>query len=295
MVQDGKADEWALVASGLLVCVATVCVAYFVARLWPRSHYPRLFGTLAGVATVAILYVIQVPGAGFGLIALAFVAYIALHAPETWEALFEADTQSPKKPAPSRAPAPSLSGLGFFTTGLLVGLLLSAATIATFVLPPAHWKAWLLHPDAVNDRIVRALSPGEQWVTLQDKERIASGSLKKAQAELAALTKRATDAEAALEKARDDLGALSPNTVRGIQIKSGNGSRHANGAVYIAVNFSNPYENSCRVNLSSDTVLAQGHTIAIGTAAALNSSKGKYRVVLTAVDKNGCTLDLVKD
>jgi hypothetical protein len=249
MVQDGKADEWALVASGLLVCVATVCVAYFVARLWPRSHYPRLFGTLAGVATVATLYVIQVPGAGFGLIALAFVAYIALHAPEAWEALFEADTQSPKKPTPALAPAPSLSGLGFFTAGVLIGLLLSAAVIAAFVLPPAYWKAWLLHPDAINDRATRALSPCEQWVALQEREKTASGSLKKAQAELAELTKRATEVEVALEKARDDLGTLSPNTVRGIQIKSGNGSRHANGAVYIAVNFSNPYENSCRASL----------------------------------------------
>jgi hypothetical protein len=228
------------------------------------------------------------------------VAYIALHAPEAWEALFEADTQSsntqsPKKVAPSRASAPSLSGLGFFTAGLLVGLGLSVALIAAFVLPPAHWKAWLLHADSLNDRIARALNPGEQWVALQEKERTASASLKKAQAELVAFSKRATDMETPLERARDELGALPPNSVRGIRITSGHGSRHANGAVYIAVGFSNPYDKSCWVNFSSDTVLAQRQSMAIGTAVALNSSKGKYRVVLIALDKDSCTFDLVKD
>jgi hypothetical protein len=279
-----------------LVCVATVCVAYFVARLWPRSHYPRLFGSLAGIATVAGLYVMQVPGAGFGLIALAFVAYIALHAPETWEALFDATPEPAKKTAASTArPSPSLSGLGFFTVGLLVGLLLSAALISSFILPPSHWKAWLLHPDSLNERIARALNPGDQWVALQDKERTEAALLKKAQAELVALTKRTTDAESALEKARDDLGARSPNTVRGIRLKSKNSSRHANGAVYIAVDFTLPSESSCWVNVSSDTVLYQTQKMRVGAAAALNTTKGKYRVVLTALDNDTCTFDLVKD
>jgi hypothetical protein len=297
MGEQGKLADtpWSFVASGLLVCVFTICVAYFLARIWPRQHYPRFFGTLGGIATVAGLYVMDVPGAGFGLIALAVLAYIALVAADDFPSLFETEKQAPKQSTSTGQLNTSWSGLGFFITGCAVGLLLAGALISALVLPPAQWKNWFMHTDSVGDRIARALDPGEQWVSLQNKERTASEALRKTQAELANISKRAVEAEAALGKARDELGAAAPNTVRGIRIKSKSGSRHANGAVYIGVQFAPRGDRECWTTISSDKVDTQNQRIVIGTAATIMTSKGKYRVVLVALDEDSCTFDLVKD
>src|SRR5689334_20904476 len=167
-----KSESWNFIASGLLVCVFAICVAYFLACIWPRQHYPRFFGVLGGIATVAGLYVMGVPGAQFGLGALAVIAVLSFFAlEELVGALFEIEKPGTKKDAPQRAATASWPGLGFFAAGLAIGLLLASALVSTLVLPPAQWKNWFLHPDSVGDRIARALNPGEQWVALQNNER----------------------------------------------------------------------------------------------------------------------------
>lgn len=302
----GHADDWAFLAYGLLVCVLTICVSYLVLRIWPKQHYPRLFAFLAGVATVSALYVLNVPGAGFGLGALAFLAYLALHIPDTVDALFQKDdvskvksssSGSGPKTSPASAPAPSSTSTPFWPIafGTFIGIVLSVSAVAALVIPPAYLGRWITTTEPLGPRIERALNPGDQWVALSTKEREASADLRKSLAELADVKKRLSDAETALSKAQDELGMASPNTVRGIRISTNNGSRHADGGIYIGVAVPLPSHGTCGVNVSSDKVDGTYESLGIGKAIPIASTKGKYRVVLTKLDSDTCTFDLVKD
>ena len=73
-----KPDEWGTLAYGLLACIAATCVTYLILRAWPRQHYPRFFAAMAGVASVATMYVFQIPGAGFALGAVGILLYIGV-------------------------------------------------------------------------------------------------------------------------------------------------------------------------------------------------------------------------
>lgn len=302
-----KPDEWSFVASGLLVCVATICVSYLVMRLWPRAHYPRFFALMAGVAAVSAMYIYNVPGAGFGLGALALMAYIMAHASEAWEALFA----KPEPPASGKTarsseageavdrgpvrPAIGLGAVGLISLGVTLGLGLALATVSAVLVPPAYLKSWVLHPDGLAERIRRGLEPGKEFVELQARERTASEAATRSEAELVLLRKRATDAEMALAKAQDELGIANANSVRSVRIATRNGSRHAGGSVYVGVSVPVPSGARCHVNVSSDKPESKMENLDVGKAVPVQSSKGKYRVVLVGVDSESCTFDVVKD
>lgn len=302
-------DEWTVVASGLLVCVATICISYLVLRLWPRAHYPRLFALLAGVAAVSAMYIYSVPGAGFGLGALALMAYIMAHASEAWEALFaKPDATPPSKKARAAAStetAPPIKGsrgqtsilgaLGFLTFGGLLGLGLALAAVSAVVVPPAYLKAWIFHPDGLADRVRRGIEPGKEFADLQIRERAASEAAKRTEAELVIARKRAEDAETALSKVQDELGVATSNTVRSVRIEVKNGSRHAGGAVYVGVSSSVLSESFCNVRVSGDKQENTQKYLYVGESIPVLSSKGRYRVVLVALDGKSCTFDVVKD
>jgi hypothetical protein len=155
-----KSESWNFIASGLLVCVFAICVAYFLARVWPRQHYPRFFGVLGGIATVAGLYVMGVPGAQFGLGALAVIAVLSVFAlEELVTALFETEKPGSKKDTPPVSVAASWPGLGFFAARLTIGLLLAVALVSTLVLPRSMEKL-VPASDSVGDRV----APGTMQV-----------------------------------------------------------------------------------------------------------------------------------
>ena len=294
------ADDWTFVAYGLLVCVLTIGVSYLVLRVWPRHHYPRLFAFLAGVSTVSGLHVFKVPGAAFGLGALAILAYFAFLVPESIAALFEKDdgtetklTSSRSAPTPSTPPPPTPFWPIVF--GTLIGIVISMSVVAAMVMPPAYLGKWLTSSEPLGQRIERALSPGDQWVALSAKEREASDGLKQSTAELKDIKKRLADAEAALAKAQDELGMVTANTISGIRIKNGNGSRHSGGAVYIGVEIAVTSGGFCSVNVSSDKVDRIEKNLHLGEAISIASTKGKFRVVLTSLASGTCVFDLVKD
>jgi len=295
----GNADEWVFIAYGLLVCVLTICVSYAVLRIWPRQHYPRLFAFLAGVVTVCALYVFNVPGVGFGLGALAFLAYFAAHIPDTVDALFQKDdTNKAKSSFSASAPKTSSTSVAApfwpIAFGTIVGIVLSVSVLSALVIPPSYLSRWIGSTEPLGQRIERALDPGAEWVTLSKKEREASESLGRSLAELAEIKKRLADAEAALSKAQDELGMAAPNTVRSIRIDRNNGSRQAGGAVYIGVELPLPSHSKCWVHVSSDKVDDIHKDLAIGETIPIVSDKGKFRVVLTQVGSGTCVFDLVK-
>jgi hypothetical protein len=280
--------------------VLTICVSYVVLRVWPRHHYPRLFAFLAGVATVSGLYVFKVPGAAFGLGALAIFAYLAVHVPESIEALFQKDDKSATKLASSRSastPSMTTAATPFWPVvfGTLIGVVLSVALVAAMVMPPAYLTRWIASAEPVGQRIERGLNPGDQWTALSKKEREASEGVRRNTAELADVKKRLADTEAALAKAQDELGMVTANTVKGIRIAEKSGSRHANGSVYIGVETAVPSGVFCSVNVSSDKVDRIQKNLRPGEAIPIASAKGKFRVVLTGLDSRTCVFDLVKD
>jgi hypothetical protein len=285
--------EWISIATtfayGLLVCVATVSIAYIVLRTWPRRHHPRFFSLLAGTATVAVLYVFQVPGAGFALVVLVLVAWGT--AASDW---FEQKDDGPKgKTVPKEVQVERGSTVLSVLLGVLIGVVLTMSAVAAMIMPPAYVLRWASATEPLNERIERALNPGDQWSALRAKERDESDRLTRSEAELASANKRVADAETALAKARDELGAATSNTVRGIKIKEHEGSRHANGAIYIGV--SGAFGYHCIAHASSDKVDDIAKDLHAGEAISLLSSRGKYRVVLIAADSSSCTFDLVKD
>jgi hypothetical protein len=309
----GSADnaaEWARIfaslAFGLLVCVVAIGISYVVLRAWPRGHYPRVFAILAGASTVAALYVLQVPGSGFGLGVLAVSGVFFLigladdRRGEMQKALFKND-DDPKGPSGRARSCINCQCDGLVTAswrnclGVLIGIVLTASVVAAVIMPPAYVLKWASAPEPLGQRIERALNPGDQWVALQSKERDASERLRRSQAELASANKRLAEAETALAKARDELGASTSNTVRGIRISSGNGSRHANGAIYVGLLFTNGSSGSCFIQASSDKVDSIRGDLKAGQAISILSSQGKYRLVVTSLGERDCTFDLVKD
>jgi hypothetical protein len=302
---EGSTDhstEWAAVAStlacGLLVCVAAIGASYIVLRAWPRRHYPRFFSSLAGVITVAVLYIMQVPGAGFGLVVLLILIIISLFgllAEEegTLQILFKRYDGAKSHPVQQVATSTADLIVWPLLLGLLIGVLLTTSGVAAVIIPPAYVLKWARATEPLGERIERALNPGDQWVALQTKERDESERITRSEAELADIKKRLTEAEMALAKARDELGAATSNTIRGIRISDGNGSRHANGAIYIGVSYT--YGFYCRVHASSDKVDDTEKELYPGQAISLASSRGKYRIILTSLESHGCVFDLVKD
>ncbi len=152
-----------------------------------------------------------------------------------------------------------------------------------------------MHPDPLSYRIERGLDPGEQWVSLKTKEREVSEGLKRSEAELERLKQRLTEVEAALTKAQGELGIATANTVRGIRVKERTGSRHVNGALYIGVVFAGKSHALCNMHVSSDKVDSIRQYLGVGEAISISAGRGKYRVVLTSFDEQGCVFDLVKD
>ena len=94
----------------------------------------------------------------------------------------------------------------------------------------------------------------------------------------------------------DELARAATNTVRGIKIEKATGSRHANGSVYIGVTLAavGSYRD-CSMQVSSDKVDNITKNLNVGQAVTVLTTRGKYRVVLTAIDGSSCTFDLVKD
>lgn len=292
---ESQSDEWSFVASGLLACIAAVCVTYSVLRLWPRQHYPRLFAAMAGVAAVAAMYLNKIPGAGFALGAICIMFYISMHAPDMLSELFEHKDPlaSPTQQAAQRLRP---TGLGHIAFGFLVGVLLASALVLSFIMPPAYLRAWIMHPDALIERVRRGVDPTKEWSDLLSKQREAQLLVSKLANENADLSKRASEAEAELAKARDELAIASPNTVRGILINAKTGSRHAGGLIYIGVEFSvTSSDAGCYMIGSSDKTDIARKKLSPGEALRMATSKGAYRIVLVGVGERSCTFDLVKE
>lgn len=179
--------------------------------------------------------------------------------------------------------------------GICLGLGLSLAAVSAVLVPPAYLKNWVFHPDGLVDRIRRGLEPGKEFADLKVKERVASEAATRSEAELVLLRKRTADAEAALAKVHDELGIANANTVRSVRINARAGSRHAGGSVYVGVSVPVPSGARCHVNVSSDKPENKMENLDVGKAVPVQSSKGKYRVVLVGVDSDSCTFDVVKD
>jgi hypothetical protein len=258
------------------------------------------------------MYVLQVPGAGFGLAALGLVMYFSLFASEHVGLLFEnPDTKTdpgkkvvPEKP-PSKKVVPEEPTIPLSATlalsvsvlvGMLLGVFITALVVSVLLIPPSHLKQWILHPDPLHERVERALNPGEQWNSLREREREAAITLKATQLELAVAAKRVSETEASLSKAQDELATQVANIVRAIKIKKSTGSRHANGAIYIGVSVAavGSYKD-CSMHVSSDKVDNITKNLNVGEGVTVLTMRGKYRVILTAIDGNSCTFDLVKD
>lgn len=288
-----NASEWSFLATGLLVCVGTICVSYLVLRLWPREHYPRVFATLAGIATVSALYVLNVPGASFGLGALLIMAYFSAHVPEAWEGMFqkpEAGSAAKKgkgSATTESAPPPpvivrwTFSSLGTLALGVLLGFGVAAGLVAGVMMPPAYWKAWVLHPDAIAERVRRGLNPGEEFVALRSRGREAGEAYHRRDAEARAASQRAADLETALAKAQSELGSFQSGVFKDISLESNKGSRYMAGSVYIGVETAVPTSSFCAVNVSSDKTDKISKNLHIGESLPVQSSKGKFRFVLT--------------
>ncbi len=287
---DAKPDDWGTFAYGLLASIAAICITYLILRAWPRQHYPRFFAAMAGVASVAAMYVFQIPGAGFALGAVGFLLYFGMLGGGVF--LFEPDNDQPA--SPKAAPRAKPSGLGHIALGSLLGLLVSLAGISAVVVPPASLREWVMHRDPLHERVARALNPNKEWADLVVRERDALQMQSKLQAENTALSKRATDAETALSKVQDELGTATSNTVRGILVKRGTGSRHANGLVYIGYRVSYP-SGSCPATVSSDKTDSIERELKPGEAIRVQTSRGLYRVVLVGLADGTCTFDLVKE
>lgn len=287
-------------AYGLLVCVLTICVSYIVRRAWPRRHYPKFFAFLAAVATVSGLYILKVPGAGFGLGALAVLGYLALHMPESIETLFDnaedAKLNSLRAEPVSSTPELTVRHLIWpIIFGTLIGIVITASVVAAVVMPPSSFVQWVKSSEPLHERVDRALNPSQQWTALSAKEREASERIRQSTAQMADMQNRLTDAEAKLEKAQDELGLTSTNTIKEIRISENSGSRHANGAVYIGVEQAVPNGNFCAVRVSSDNVSNISKNLHVGEAIPIDALKNKFRVILIGLDSKSCVFDLVKD
>lgn len=178
-----------------------------------------------------------------------------------------------------------VSGFWPLLLGMFIGMAVAASFVAAVVMPPAYIGKWIFSTEPLNHRIEMALNPGEQWLALRQKEREASDE-----------NKRLVGIEAELQKAQDELGKLPPNSARSVRIKIGSGLRVAGGAIYAGVYNTLYWGAICVVNVSSD----KGDNVHIehvapGEAISVSSSRGKHRIILTSIESDGCTFDVVKD
>ena len=89
---------------------------------------------------------------------------------------------------------------------------------------------------------------------------------------------------------------ISRTRLQAIRIKPQNSWRHASGIIYIGVrglDADDPF--NCYVVASSDTVHSTSRTLYLAEALSIQSTQGKYRLVLRTVDKESCAFDLIKD
>jgi hypothetical protein len=284
--------DWIFLAPGLLACAATIGIAAIVRWVWPRRYYPRFFAIVAAVTTVSALFILRVPGSGFGLGALMIViVFLSFPAGDTVAGGDDGKNLAVPKGATSAAGALAWT----LTLGVLIGVILTTSLVAAIIMPPAYILSWASASEPLFDRVQRALHPDERWVTQQSRERSASERAVHAEAELADANKRLADAQAALSQARDELGAATSNTVRGIRVTQGAGSRHANGAIYVGLELALPGSGYCITHASSDKVDEIARRLYVGEAISLASSRGTYRIVATGIAPATCTFDLVKD
>src|SRR5262245_11594140 len=139
----------------------------------------------------------------------------------------------------------------------------------------------------------------EQLTALREVLREATEVLKRTQTELAyansrlmEIEKRLADTESALSK---EKGEPASNIVQGIKIKMLDSWRNANGTIYIGVKEVTPLAALCDVTASSDKVDFADGLLYVSEAIKIETSQGKYRIVVTTLDKDSCTFDLVKD
>jgi hypothetical protein len=207
-----------------------------------------------------------------------------------------AKTDDGNNPAGQKA---AISGAGAtawtLTFGVVIGVVLMSSMMAAVIMPPAYLLDWTSAREPLADRAERALHPQEHWVALRSRERDASERAIHAESEFADATKRLADAESALSRARDELGTATANTVRGIRINQGTGSRHANGAVYIGVELALPNSGYCITHASSDKADDVAKRLYVGEAISLATSRGRYRVVAMGISPANCTFDLVQE
>lgn len=284
------ADAAVSLACGLLICVATFCIAYAVLKVWPRNHYPRVFSVLAAVATVASLYLLYLPGTGFALVVLLAVMFFSVFAVE--EVVEWLKGPAPQKANPSSkssAVASSPSLVLPLSLGAVCGIAVSLLAVSIFLVPPTYLQRWVFHPDPLGDRIERALNAVEQHPVTEAPK-----------AELADASEQLTGTVSASSKAREEPGATATTSsaIRGLKIKARNSSRQADGTIYIGVEAPSTTVGYvwCKMNASSDKVSTTNMKLMrLGEALAIQSSRGKFRIVLTALDNETCTFDLVKD
>ncbi|MGC2629749.1 MAG: hypothetical protein WA265_07305 [Rhodomicrobium sp.] len=282
-------DDGTRIAYAVVEALGAICVSYVVLKTCPRRHYPRFFALIAGIATVSAFQLFQAPGASFLLATIGIVALMLLLAPfaaiEAFGALFKTEVAEISSASSRSQPRSVVPAIWPLLLGVFIGMAVTASFVASVVMPPAYIGKWIFSAEPLSQRIAMALNPGEQWVALRQKEREASAE-----------NKRLAGIEAELQKAQDELGKLPPNTPRNVPIKIGSGLRVAGGAIYVGVYNTKYWGSLCVVNVNSD----KGDDVRIkdiapGEAISVLSSRGKHRVVLTAIESDSCTFDIVKD
>jgi hypothetical protein len=133
---------------------------------------------LAAVVTVAGLYLLGVPGAGFGLVVLCIWMYFSIMAlDDVGEWLKERSHKKESQVVKGAKPEASRSALLPLSLGTLLGVVVSLIAVSTLLVPPTYLKQWVFHSDPLADRIERALNPAEQRpVTEPPKVELADAS-----------------------------------------------------------------------------------------------------------------------
>lgn len=287
-------DEKAVLASAAFILIVAVGAAYVLSLILPKRHYPRFFALIITLAIIPCLSVFEVPGAWEASAVLFFLActgvpFYVFFDGRVRDWFFKSgDTKNAAAPSYSQAPRPrgAVSAFWPLISGLLLGIIVAASMVSAVVIPPGYLAAWIMSKEPLSERIERALNPSEAWQNLRTRERDSAEALKRSLAEVADLEKRLSGT---------DANKQDQNYFRGIQLKEGEGQRGGGGTFYFGVSRIYSALHDCEVNANSDKTNKIFKQLDVGQAINITSSRGNYRIIVTAQNANMCTFDVVKD
>ena len=286
-------DEKVLLASAAFILIIAVGFTYVLSLILPKRHYPRFLSLVIALAVIPFMAVFNVPGAWEACVVLFVVTcyggFTVFFSESVRNWLFKSGDMS-------NAGAKSLSldtdlrttGYAFWPliSGLILGIIIAASMVSAVIIPPGYLSAWIMSKESLSERIERGLNPSEAWQNLRTRERDTAETLKRTLAEIADLEKRVSGT---------DANKQDQNYFRGIQLKEGEGQRGGGGTFYFGVSRIYSSLHDCEVNANSDKTNKVFKQLDVGQAINITSSRGNYRIVLTAQNANICTFDVVKD